>query len=605
MKPADLKDFAISRGMRVAVITAVLSTTAIVCAMSGWRTPMWGAASLALAIVTAHFILVVRPARIPRSAVLTIRIAGTLREFPPRSPVSLMLGGGFPALHHLRICLEAAANDAAIRAVVVEIAGAQAGFAGAQELSDLLAAVQARGKRVIALLTGDSVSPREYLIACGAGEIVANPDSAFMLLGVASGGFFLRGALDKLEIQPQTLQWKEYKGAAEIFGRDSMSPELRESLGAIVDDWQRILTAAVSRSRGIDEENARRLLNGGFLSARAACDAKLIDRLGYIEDIRIELEPDGKLDKFVGLARYLRRVVHMRASGRRARIALVAGVGPVIAGTARPGGEFISGETTAAEIDRAGRDERVRAIVFRVNSPGGSAVGSDLVWRAIRDAQRRGKPVIASMGDVAGSGGYYVAMGADAIVAQPSTVTGSIGVLYAHFDVSRLLARLGIGVEYVKSGESADALSLARGLSKSEMAQLNAMIGELYANFTGKVAEGRRLNAGQTEDVARGRVWSGVAAKERGLIDELGGLGRAIEIARDKAGIRAGMPHDLVVYAAPRSLASLRSMLRPADAISGGLQRIAATTLGLPRTWMPAMIELLMRGGAMLLMPLL
>ena len=173
-----------------------------------------------------------------------------------------------------------------------------------------------------------------------------------------------------------------------------------------------------------------------------------------------------------------------------------------------------------------------------MNSPGGSAVGSDLVWRAVREAQKRGKPVVVSMGDVAGSGGYYVAMGADAIVAEPTTITGSIGVVYTKFSLRDLLDYLGIGIDAVKTDEIGDALSMARPLSDAELAQLNSVVGELYGNFTAKVAEGRKLDAAQAEEVARGRVWSGVAAKARGLIDELGGLARAVEIAREKAGLK-------------------------------------------------------------------
>ena len=187
----------------------------------------------------------------------------------------------------------------------------------------------------------------------------------------------------------------------------------------------------------------------------------------------------------------------------------------------------------------------VEAIVFRVNSPGGSAVGSDLVWRAVRAAQGRGKPVVVSMGDVAGSGGYYVAAGADAIVAQASTITGSIGVVYAKFDVSSLMNQFGVNIERTKSHPVSDALSPTRAMTEDELRQLDGVIGHLYGNFTGKVAEGRKLDAEATENLARGRVWSGVAAKASGLIDDVGGMARAVEIAREKAGIPAGEAHEL------------------------------------------------------------
>ena len=351
-------------------------------------------------------------------------------------------------------------------------------------------AAQAGGKRVIALLRGDDAGLREYLVAAGAGEIVANPDTMLTMLGVATGGVFLKNALDKLKIQAQTLQWKEYKGAAETLGRDTMSPAVRESMEAIVADWEKILVEAIASARKLSPEKARELIAAGFVSAKFAVENHLIDREGYIEDIRAEFDPESKRKVFVSLARYRRHAIFTRERGQRARIALVHASGPVVSGEAPPTGEYISGVATAAQIDRASRDERVKAIVFRVNSPGGSAVGSDLVWRAVREAQGRGKPVVVSMGDVAGSGGYYVAAGADAIVAEPATITGSIGVVYAKFNLGSLLTELGVHFDFVKSAPISDAMSFARAMTDAELAQLNDTVGHLYSAFTAKVARG-------------------------------------------------------------------------------------------------------------------
>jgi protease-4 len=273
----------------------------------------------------------------------------------------------------------------------------------------------------------------------------------------------------------------------------------------------------------------------------------------------------------------------------------------VIAGEGPSVGDFISPRSTGAQIERASRDERVKAIVFRVNSPGGSAVGSDLVWRAVRAAQGRGKPVVVSMGDVAGSGGYYVAMGADAIVAQPSTVTGSIGVVYTKFDLSRLLGEAGISFDLAKSDPMSDAFSMRRAMTDEELAQLNTVIGHLYENFTRKVADGRRLGVDATEQLARGRVWSGTAAKAHGLIDDLGGLERAIQIARDKAHIPAGEPHELVSYSQAHLIAALRLTMSNE---SGAAWTLLGSAFGVPSSWMPALSDLLVRGGAMLFSPL-
>lgn len=587
------------REIRALVPVAALAALAAAAIHLGLRAEGEALALAAAALAASFYFLVWRPARIPRDAVLIVKLAGALRESPPRSPFDQLRGRAAPSLFELRQALEAAARDPRVRAVIVQIAALEAGLASADELHALLRALHRAGKRTIALLEGDSVGVREYLAACGAGEVVANPNAVMMMLGVAAGGVFLRGALDKLEIEAQTLQWKEYKGAAETLTRERMSPELRESLEAIVADWKEMLASRIAAARGLAPARAAELAGGGFLSVRAAVGAGLVDRADYLESLRAGFDPEHKDRTFVGLGRYLRHLAYQRRPG--ARLALIHGVGPVIAGEPPAAGDFLSAEAVAAEFRRAAGDRSVRAIVFRVNSPGGSALGSDLVWRALAEARERGKPVVVSMGDVAGSGGYYVAMGADRIVGGPATVTGSIGVVYARFNLGKALAALGVGLEFAKSDEISDALWMARALSPAELAQLNTAVGELYANFTAKVAQGRGLDAARTEAMARGRVWSGAAARRGGLIDELGGLGRAIEIARERAGLKPGERHEIALYPAPGIWAGIRSLAGSAQVPwSVGL---AADTLGVPRRWAPAMMGLLGRGGALLLCP--
>ncbi|MGH7907626.1 MAG: signal peptide peptidase SppA, partial [Candidatus Binataceae bacterium] len=554
------------------------------------------------AIIAAAFLgFVVWPARVPRGATLRIRLAGNLREDAPHSPFAHLMSRTFPTLNDLRQALSAAAHDRALRSVIIEIGGFEAGLATAQELHDLLRRVTSAGKRVVVILAGDNVTVRDYLIACGAGEIVVNPDTALMMLGVAAGGLFLRNALEKMHIQAQTLQWKEYKGAAEMFSRESMSSAVRESLEAVVHDWEKILIDAIAAARRITTERARELLGHGFISARAAHGAGLADRVGYVEEIRAEIAPEDQDGKIIGLPRYLRHISYIAARRRRHKIALIHGLGPVIAGEAPVSGDFLSSDAAASAFHRASTDPRVRAIVFRVNSPGGSAVGSDLVWRAVREAQNRGKPVVVSMGDVAGSGGYYVAAPADAIVAEPATITGSIGVVYTKFNFGNLLAAVGVSIDFAKTNEISDALSVSRALNDAELRQLDSMVGELYGNFTAKVAEGRRLAPEAAESLARGRIWSGMAAKSSGLVDELGGLEKAVELAREKAGIPSGEPHELTTIPAPGLLMGMRLALMPAE--TPWEFRLAANALGIPAAWMPAIMRLFCRGGAMLLCP--
>ncbi|HVN27986.1 MAG TPA: signal peptide peptidase SppA [Candidatus Binataceae bacterium] len=589
------------RVVRVSIYCAILLLMALLAAYFGRPWPAAWLVFAAIATAVLFFLFVIRPARIPRDAVLTIRLSGSLPEEPHRSVVDQLRGRAVPPLSHLRHALTEVGRDSAVRALIIEVAGIENGLATAEELHDLIRQVRESGKRVIAVLDSDFAGERDYLVASAADEVVCNPDTALAMLGVTAGGVFVKRALDKLHVGVQTLQYKEYKGAAETFSRESMSGPLRESLEAIIADWRRTLTERIAQARKLSIEKAAELVGHGFMTARDARDAGLIDREGYSEDLRAEFDPEGKRKKFIGLARYLRHTIYVNEGAERSRIAVVCGVGPVIAGDPAMSGEFISPETTGAQIEHASRDEQVKAIVFRVNSPGGSAVGSDLVWRSVRAAQRRGKPVVVSMGDVAGSGGYYVAMGADAIVAEPSTITGSIGVVYAKFDLSSLMDHFGINIERTRSHAISDAMSPTRAMTEAELHQLDGVIGHLYGNFTAKVAEGRKLDAQIAESLARGRVWTGAAAKARGLIDDVGGMARAIEIAREKAGIAAGEAHELVSYSEPRLMTVLRSSLNPGEPAM--LDTFASKLIGAPARWMPALLHLLLRGGVMMLGP--
>jgi len=601
MSKAALARLFATRIVRVSIYCAILLALAVASFYFGRDELALTFLIAAVVLGALFFIFVIRPARVPRDAILTIRLSGALPEEPHRSLIDQLRGRGFPALSLLRYALEEVRQDAAIRAVVIEISALDNGLATAEELHQLIRGVRQSGKRVIAVLDGDFAGIRDYLVASAADEVVCNPDTMLAMLGVAAGSVFLKQALEKVHVRVQTLQYKEYKGAAETFSRESMSAPLRESLETVIGDWRSAITERIAQARKISHDEAAALLGLGFMSAPDAKRAGLIDREGYTEDVRAEFDPEGKRKKFVGLARYLRHAMYVGEGRERHRIAVVCAVGPVIAGDPSMAGDFISPETTGAQIERASRDENIEAIVFRVNSPGGSAVGSDLVWRAVRAAQGRGKPVVVSMGDIAGSGGYYVAMGADAIVAEPSTLTGSIGVVYAKFDVSSLMNQFGVNLETIKSHPVSDALSPARAMSEAELHQLDGVIGRVYSNFTRKVAEGRKLDAEAAENLARGRVWSGAAAKAGGLVDEIGGMARAVEIAREKAGIPPGEPHELVSYSQARFINTLRLSMNQgeADAISS----FASNIIGMPARWMPALMHLMLRGGVMLLGP--
>ncbi|MGH7933558.1 MAG: S49 family peptidase, partial [Candidatus Binataceae bacterium] len=271
------ESISLGREARVGALVAVLIAVGAVCLDNRWIAPGVILLVAAVLAVAAFYFLLMRPARIPRDAVLTLRIADGVREDAPRSPLEQLRNRGMVTLLHLRQALEAAAIDPELRAVVVEVSAPAIGLAVALELHELLRAVVNAGKRVMVVLAGDAVSVRDYLLGCGGSEVVVNPDSAFMMLGVAAGGVFLKNALTRFKVQAQTLQWKEYKGAAEMFMREGMSPELRESLEAIISDCKTVMAESVAAARKLEAERARELLGSGFISARAACEAGLCD----------------------------------------------------------------------------------------------------------------------------------------------------------------------------------------------------------------------------------------------------------------------------------------------------------------------------------------
>jgi protease-4 len=338
--------------------------------------------------------------------------------------------------------------------------------------------------------------------------------------------------------------FKEYKSAAEPFINRQMSRPMRESLDSLLDDFYSRFLQEVAKRRGLSAEALRALFDRGGMTAHQGVEAKLVDKLGYPDDVEAEMKGAGRVDteKSARLPakRYLSGADEPREGEALALIYCLGAISSSAKSNANPlssGG--ILGPRLAKTIHDAADDSKVRAIILRVNSPGGSAVGSDFVWRAIQDARKR-KPVVVSMGDVAGSGGYWISMGADAIVAEPSTLTGSIGVVFGKFNARGLLGWAGANVDGVKVGENADLMSTFQSFNSQQAELVKSWMTAVYTDFVQRVAEGRGLPAEVVEPMAHGRVWTGSQAKERKLVDELGGLDSAIAIAREKAGIPKG-----------------------------------------------------------------
>ena len=474
-----------------------------------------------------------------------------------------------------------------------------------------------------------------YYLATAFEQIWLQPTGEVNLTGVSLGATFLRTALDKLDVRPQFGQRHEYKNAADAYLRSEFSDAHREALQAVADSLFERLAADVAAARALSPERLRTLIDGGPVAATDAVTAGLVDRVGYRDEVYAALRARaGESARLRYAASYLRartsppqracalagrasraltagdrRTADARsnhadhacdaghsghpghsddaghsghASRSRAprpwrsapRLALIWGIGSIVQGRSThwaTGGSRMGSDTITAAFRAATRDERVAAIVFRVDSPGGSAVASDAIWREVVLARQAGKPVVVSMGDVAGSGGYWISMAADVIVAEPSTITGSIGVLAGKLVTDGLWNRLGVTHDDVAIGAMARMHSARHPFTDDERTALDAWLDRIYDTFVAKVAEDRSMSWQAVHEVAKGRIWTGVDAQRRGLVDVLGGLDRAAAEARAKAGL--GPNARLVSYPA---LSPLTRLIPPQSSESPGAVTVSS-----------------------------
>jgi protease IV len=536
--------------------------------------------------------------------VLELDLTEPLVEEVPRDLVGAVTARRRTPLRVLLQALRRAARDVRVRALVVKLGGSRSrlGLGQAQELQDAIQDFRDHGKVAVAWAEtfgefGDgSVS---YYLATSFEEVWLQPSGDVCLTGVATEVPFLRGALDKAGITPQIAQRHEYKSAANIFTERGFTAAHREVTERVVQSVMEQLVATIAHGRNLDPEHVRALIDRAPLFATEALEAGLVDRLGYRDDVYAAVRARVGADVVL---QYLRRYGRSRlaelstrvAGPPRETVALVYVTGPIHLGMSRRqpfAGWSAGADTVTAALRSATKADNVKAIVMRVVSPGGSYVASDAIWRQVALTRQAGKPVVVSMGDVAASGGYYVSMGADLIVAEPGTITGSIGVVSGKHVVDTLVDRLGIGHEAVAGGRHGLMFSPLREFTEEEWQRLNVWLDRIYDDFTAKVANGRGLASDHVQEVARGRVWTGADAKDRGLVDELGGQRVALDLARQRADLPPSDELEPRVYPRP----GLATRLRPAQssedpAAAGARFRIEAwgtfanlaTHLGLP-----------------------
>jgi protease-4 len=541
----------------------------------------------------------IKDARERRNAPLILELDLTegIVEAAPADPLSAVLSMRRTHLRDVLDGLRRARTDPRVRALIVKITSG-VGLAMAQELRDAVRAFRDTGKLAVAWAetfgeTGHGTVP--YYLATVFERIYLQPSGDVGLTGVSLEEPFFKDALDKVGVAPRFAQRHEYKTMANTFMQRSYTPEHEEMSGRLVSSIGEQITAGIAEARGLTEDRVRELIDRAPLLGAEALEAGLVDRLGYRDEVYADVHEKAGADaqlRYVARYNRSRTLAPRLPRARQDTVALIQGHGQIRLG--RSGRSPVPGQAGAMGSDTIGaafraavRDDRVKAIVFRVNSPGGSAVASDAIWREVVLARKAGKPVIVSMGDLAASGGYYVSMAADTIVAQPGTLTGSIGVVVGKPIVNGLLDRLGIGLGSVEDGAHARMFSTTRDFTDSEWERINSSLDRIYDDFTAKVAEGRNMTREQVHELARGRVWTGADARLHGLVDELGGLDFAFDVARGKAGLAADAPVRIFPHSSP--LDRLRPPECSEDRTAAGARLDAwgplaglATRLGLP-----------------------
>ena len=470
----------------------------------------------------------------------------------PDDPVGRLRSRSRRQLRPTLRALHEAADDPRVVGLVAKVGGALP-WAAMQELRIGVTAFAAGGKPTVAWAEsfGEIADTASYVLATAFDAVWLQPGGGVGLLGVAAETTFLGGALAKLGVQPEFEQRHEYKNAVDTLTRTGFTEAHRASLEQLTRSLLDEAVERVAEGRGLSPERVRELVDTGPRTAAEALEVGLVDKLGYRDQVYDAAKAAvGAEVELLFADRWSPRRRPSLPWPKPGRVALVRAHGVISSGRSRRGpmGRQVGSDSVAAELRATLVDDRVRAVVLHVDSPGGSAVASDTLWREVGRVRESGRPVVVSMGALAASGGYYIAAPADVIVALPATLTGSIGVFGGKFVISDLLERLGLTTGAVEQGEHALMYSSRRPFGDQERDRLAATVDAIYADFVAKVAAGRGRPVAEIETVARGRVWTGRDAREIGLVDELGGLRDAVRIARE----RAGLPDDAPVGPAVR-----------------------------------------------------
>jgi protease-4 len=520
-----------------------------------------GLAVIAFLVVVIGLAAVV-PARksIPEKVILEMDFEKPLVEYVSEDPLSRALMREVMTVRDVVEALERASSDKRVVGLVAKVGSAGMGMAVIQEIRDAVMRFADSGKFAVAYSeTFGEFGPGNgaYYLSTAFDEIYLQPSGDLNLTGLMYETPFLRGTLDKLYAEPRMDHREEYKNAMNMFTERKYNQPHREAIEVLMNSQFSQIISGIANARGLAEEQVTELIDRAPLSGAEAVEAALVDGLLYRDEVYEKVEARAEDAELLYLGRYLERAGGPHEKG--AKIALIYGVGGVHRGRSDYDALFDSqsmgSDTVAAAFRAAVADKKVKAIVFRVDSPGGSYVASDTIWREVVKAKEADKPVIVSMGDVAGSGGYFVSMAANKIVAQPGTITGSIGVVVGKMLTRQFwLKHTGITWDDVNTSDNATLWTGTHDYSPQQWQIVQDFLDRVYDDFTSKAAEGRQMSMEEVLDVAKGRIWSGADAKQRGLVDELGGFDVAFRLARTEAGLDPNAPFKIAIFPRPKRL---------------------------------------------------
>lgn len=498
--------------------------------------------------------------QVAENSVLVLNVSGSLPDYSAEDPTAQLLGFGQPqSFSGLLMQLRKAKVDSRIGAVLLDINFPGIGWGKAEELREAIADFKTSGKPTYAYM--EIGTNKEYYIATAADKIYLPPTGDLYINGFAAQAQFYKGSLDKVGVEFEDVHVGKYKSFNERFTRKDHSPESREVVNAILDDYYGRVIAAIAETRKKSPEDVKAIIDNAPYNAVAAQQQNLIDGAKYRDEIHLELKnqlgyKESDQLRLTTTSNYKEITPESLGLNNGERIAIIFASGIIAPGKSADGTfggtQTVGSDTIVKAVRDAADDSSIKAIVLRVDSGGGSALASDLMWHTLEYAKTK-KPIVTSMGDVAASGGYYIAANSDKIVAEPSTVTGSIGVVLGRPVLGGLYDWLGVSNEYITRGKNAGIFREDRKWTDEEREVFQRSANFFYwDNFVPKVAKGRGKTVEQIHEVAQGRVWTGAQAKEKGLVDEFGGLNRAVEIAKELAKLPADRDVKRVVFPAPR-----------------------------------------------------